>query len=254
MALKQRSLFLYGYEVNSTNYAIDFRTTSMETIRQASLTYGFYSLTGLLTEIARAMNAVDSTHTFAATADRTISGGTQNRITIPTTSAYFELDFASGPRTSVNAASLLGFTATDKTGATTYTGSLTSGTAFSPSLVGYNYLSPDFYHKVFGSLNISASGQKESIVFQIQKFFQVQFKYEPEADVIASWKPLVDWMIQQKPLEFTPDITAPSTFYECTLESAPEDGKGLGWKFVEMLPNFPFQYDTGLLKFRQKPS
>jgi hypothetical protein len=61
-------------------------------------------------------------------------------------------------------------------------------------------------------------------------------------------------MIQQRQFEFTPDLTAPTIFYDVTLESIPADGKGLGFMGMEMLPDFPFQYDTGLMKFRVTPT
>ena len=104
--------------------------------------------------------------------------------------------------------------------------------------------------KNFGSLNVTASGAKEAIVFSTQYFFQVQFKYMPEAQIIYGWQQLMTWMIAQKPLDFTPRISSPTVFYDCTLESTNEDGKGLAYKIMEMLPNFPGVYDLGLMKFR----
>jgi hypothetical protein len=103
-------------------------------------------------------------------------------------------------------------------------------------------------------VNISANGDKEAIVFQIQEFWQVQFKYEPASRIASEWQPLMRWMIQQKLIEFTPHITAPTVFYEGTLESTGADGKGLSYKMTEMLPQFPFLFDTGLLTFRKKVS
>jgi len=127
---------------------------------------------------------------------------------------------------------------------------MTSGILFVPNLVGYNFLPPDIYKKNFGSLNITSSGVKEAIVYSTQSFFQVQFKYIPQTDAILSWSPLMIWMMSQKGIEFTPDITNANTFYDCTIETTTEDGKGLGFRMTEMLPSFPFLYDTGMMKFR----
>jgi len=252
MALREKSLFLYGFEVTELNNAIDFRVVALETPRQATIALGFYSLSGLLRAIESALKSQALAFNFTASANRTFVGGTENRVTISTTAPFFEILFATGPRTTTDIHALIGFPNTDQTGATTYTGTSTAGTAFSPAWWGNNYLPPDNYQKVFGSVNVSASGEKESIVWQVQEFWQVQFKYIEEADIVPIWKPFFIWAIQQRPLEFTPEITTPNIFYEGTLESTSADGKGLAFTIREMLPQFPFKFDTGLLKFRKR--
>ena len=252
MALTAKSLFLYGLQVTPNNSSIDFKISGGGSELRATLTLGYYSLTDLMAEVKTAMQKADPTHVYTVTADRTLNGGTENRVTITTNGVFLSLLFASGSRAVSSAAGLLGFTATDKTGSTTYTGTLSAGTVLIPTLVGYNYLSTDHSRKVFGSLNISTTGEKEAIVFQVQQFFQVQFKFEPAVKVSSEWTPLLTWMIQQKALEFTPEITSPNTFYVCTLEKSPADGKGLGYTVKEQLPQFPTLYDIGLMTYRKK--
>ena len=178
MALVAKSLFLYGFTVTELNSSIDFRAVLAETPRQATLRLGYYSLTSLATEIVRAMQEVDNLNTYTVTADRSYSAGTQNRVTISTSGTFLELLFDTGPRADSTIASLIGFPIVDQTGATSYTGTSTAGTALIPTLAGYNYLGADFMRKNFSVVNVSASGRKESIVWQTQKFWQVQFKYE----------------------------------------------------------------------------
>lgn len=257
MALTGRSLFLYGYTVDATNYAIDFRAVAAETPRQASLRYGSYSLTSLMEEVVRALQEKDPSRLYVVVADRSVSGGTQNRITIASSGTHLSLLFASGSRTASNSASLLGFTATDKTGATFYTGTLTTGTGFSPNaantfLTGYNYLSTDNHPRTNGQLNIATSGQKEVVVFNTQYFWQVDFRYITASEVTNTWVPFMAWIIQGKLLEFTPLITSSSTFHEGTLESATGGSNGLEFMMNEMLPQFPNLYQTGLMKFRKR--
>lgn len=252
MALGAKSLFLYGFQVTQANSSIDFRAVALETPRQATLRLGFYSLTSLGEEIKRAMQAVDSTRVYTVTVNRNVAGGLQNRVTISTSGAFFSLLFGSGPRNASTTAPLIGFTSTDQTGFLTYTGTLSAGIVFVPSLPGYNFLQPEFYQKNFGAVNVSASGEKESVVFQIQEFWQVQFKYIPKAEFLSGWNPLMRWMIQQRGIEFTPEVSSPSTFFEGTLESTQQDGKGLMFIGAEMLPSFPNVYDIGLLKFRKR--
>lgn len=251
LSVYSSSLFLYNFRVTQNNSSIDFRAVAAETPRQATLMQGYYSLTSLLAEVERALEEADPARNYTASANRTVAGGTQNRVTISTNGAFFELLFSSGPRAASSSATLLGFTTTDKTGATSYTGQTSAGTVLVPNFPGYNYLSPDFNQKVFGSVNVSASGDKEAIVYQIQKFWQVQFKYIPALTWENEWAILLQWMIQQRRIEFTPDISAADSFFEGTLERTTADGKGLAYFGREMLPEFPDLYDTGLMTFRQ---
>lgn len=250
MALRQKSLFLYGFEVTENNSSIDFKIAPGGDELRATLTLGFYSLAALLTEIERALTAIDVTNTYTASADRSVSGGTENRVTIATSGSFLSLLFGTGSRSASTVATLIGFPQTDQTGATSYTGTSSAGTALLPEFVGYNYSDPTFDQKVFGAVNVSTSGKKEAIVWQIQQFVEVQFKYEPEAKVMTEWSDLFNWAIQQRLFEFTKDITDPNNSFEVTLEATSADGKGLGFKMKEMLPKFPFMYDTGNLKMR----
>lgn len=252
MALKAKSSFLWGLQVTTLNRSLDFRASPGGPVLLASLQLGFYSLTDLLNEIVRAMAAVDHTNTYTVTSNRSFANGTQNRTTFVTSGTYLDLLFGSGPRAASSCNFLLGFPGTDQTGALTYTGTSSAGTVLVPTMWGYNYLSNKHTKKAFGSLNISATGQKEAIVFQIQQFFQVQFKYEPLQFIDSDWVPFLEWAIQQKPFDFTPEITDPNTAYDVTLETTENDDQGLSYQLTEMLPEFPNLYDTGLMTFRLK--
>lgn len=252
MALKDKSLFLYGFQVTDNNSSLDFKAASLGPTLLATLRLGYYSLTSLAQEIIRAMQTADPSNTYSVSVNRNVNGGLENRITISTSGTFLSLLFFSGPRTGSTVAPLIGFNVADYTGFTTYTNAASSGTTLVTELRGYNYISVDEMQKVFGSVNVSASGNKETIVFQIQKFWQVEFKYEPKTKTDTSWKNLNAWMIQQRLFEFTPEISSPTVFYEGTLESTGDDGKGLGITMKEMLPQYPNQYQTGNMKFRQR--
>lgn len=259
MALTAQSLFLYGYTITAANRNFDFRAVAAETPRQAVLNLGYYSLGGLMRELTRAIGVVDATNMYTITADRTVSGGLQNRVTIATSGAFFSILFASGPNTATNCAAIFGYTATDKTGALTYTGTLTTGTVMRPNsaipwMYGYNFIQPGFQPMVSGSLNIAASGNKEEVIFNVQNFWNVEFKYITQTEGVTDWTPLITWMTYALPLEFTPLISSPSTIYEGTLETSSSSGKGMAFLLQEMLPDFPNIYRTGMMKFRQRLS
>jgi hypothetical protein len=253
MALSTKSLLLYGLQITELNRSIDFRIVGAGPFKLATLRLGFYSIQDLLVEIARAMFAADSTNIYTAAVDRTVSGGLENRITISTSGAYLELNFLTGPRSASSAHELIGFNFVDYTGATSYQGSSSCGTPLVPDYVGYNYIPPEMQKKVFGNVNVSASGLKEAIVFAIQEFIQVEFRFETKAKVLAEWESFFDWAVQQRPFEFTPEINDPNTVYNVTLERSEADGKGLAFTMREMLPSFPNRYRTGLMLFRRKP-
>lgn len=253
MALKSKSLFLYGLKVTSANNAIDFRLASGGTILRATLRTGYYSLTSLSNEVVSAMKAVAPSHSFQCTADRSINGGLENRVTIRTTSSgWFELLFASGPRASSSCAGLIGFPAQDKTGATQYTGTTSAGTVLVPAWWGKGWQPPELFKKNFGAVSVTASGEKEAVVFAIQQFMNVQFDYELEADALTKWPALIDWMISQRPFDFTPEISSPNIVHDVTLEKSSDDGKGLGFQMREMLPDFPGHFTTGPMTFRKR--
>jgi len=46
-------------------------------------------------------------------------------------------------------------------------------------------------------------------------------------------------------------ITDPDIFIDVTLERTSEDGKGLGFRMMEMLPQLPNLYKTGTLVLRK---
>lgn len=252
MALKAKSLFLFGFQVTEFNRSLDFVATSGGPEIQATLTIGYYSLSSLMAEIKKQMQAADPSHVYTVTANRAYNGGTENRVTISTNGTALQLLFGTGTRIASSCASLLGFTTTNKTGSTSYTGTLTAGTAVVPEYVGYNFIPPELMRKNFGSVNVSASGMKEAIVWNVQKFWQVQFKYIPKASAISNWSPLMTWLMLQRSIEFTPEISTPSVFYQGTIESTEGESTGLGFTIKEMLPNFPDYYDSGIMKFRVK--
>jgi len=252
MALRAKSSFLFGYQITALNRSLDFRAVAAGPVLLAQLRIGYYSLTDLLLEIKRAMESADPLRIYTATANRTISGGTQNRITISTNGIYLDLLFASGPRVGSSVAPIIGFQPVDRVGGVTYTGTLTTGTMLVTEREAYNYITPEQYRMVNGSVSISANGEKEAIVWGIQEFIEATFKYEPDVKVNLQWSVFMTWAIRQLPFDFTPEITSPNTFYNVTLEQTGAESKGLGYKFKEMLPDFPFFYETGNLKLRKR--
>lgn len=255
MALSSQSLILYGYEVGVSNQNLDFIAVSGGPVLTAQVPLGDYSLTTLLSAVAHALLSADPTsgQVYFATANRAVLGGLENRVTLAASGGlsgtFFSLMFGSGPHASTSIDGLLGFASTDRTGSTSYTGTTTTGTTLIPDFIGYNFADQNQQAKLLGAVNISASGLKESVVFNEQYFIDVEFKYEPKSK-LAQWVGFRDWAIQQRPFDFTPEISSPSVFSPVTFEKTQYDSKGMGFLMKEMLPDFPNYYTTGAINMR----
>lgn len=249
MALTALSLLNYGIEITSLNQNLDFKADSLGPELTAVIPLGFYSPQGIVDAIALAMQSVDSANSYSASVSYNYLGGTQNRITIQTTGSFLSLLFSSGSHLTTSIAPYIGFSQLDYTGSTFYVGGSSTGVGLVPEFIGYNYLDDDNQTKVFGAVNVSASGLKEAVVFNFQKFITVDFKYEPKSRLLE-WKNFFYWAIQQKPFDFVPEISDPTKVFQVTLEKTSYESKGLGYQMREMLPNFPNFYQTGELMFR----
>jgi hypothetical protein len=251
MALTSQTLFNYGLSVTIYNQYIDFRIAPSGPILTATVSLGYYSLQSLGQAVTNALSAQDLTNTYTFTIDRSLL--LENRITISTSGSHLELLFGSGPSVSASIANTLGFLIMDYTGATSYQGSNSAGITLLTQYPGYNYMPPDYFQEVQGAKSVSASGIKESIVFQIQQFLEVEFKWEPLSRK-AEWLAFFQWAIQQREFEITPEYKVYGTVHRVTLETTTQNSNGLGFKMREMLPQFPNEYQTGALKFRVIPT
>lgn len=252
MALTARSKFIYSFEITEFNNSLDFKESASGGELQATLRFGYYSLTDLLKEIKRAMEEVDLNNTYTVTAIRNVGANAEVRVRIQTSGSYLDLLFGTGSRKDTSIASTIGFLPMDYTGNTIYQANSNCGIHLISTLPGYTFIDPNFNKKIFGSVNISASGQKEAIVHVIQKFAEITFRYEDKTKITNEWISFLDWAIQQRPFEFVPEIINPNTYYNVTLESTPAEGKGLGYYVREMLPDFPNLYEIANLKMRVK--
>lgn len=250
MALQAKSLFLYGITIDNTNQNIPFQAVNSGPQLNGVIPFGTYALADLATAISQAMGAADSANTYTVTIDRTVGGGTENRVTIATSGSFLSLLFSSGTNAASSIRDLMSFGHSDLTGATSYQNSATTGVTLEPAWWGANFQPPQVFKKNFGTVNVATDGTKEAITWSVQSFIGVEFQYEAQANVLANWEALIEWMIQQNPFEFTPEISSPSTYYRVTLETSSTDGQGLAFNMKEMLPQFPFYYTTGPLVMR----
>lgn len=255
MAQNDRALFLYGFDVDNNNKYINFKNAPGGPELTAILNIGNYSASEFASEFKRAMEVADSIYKYTAAIDRSIDAGTSNRLSISTTSTYFEVLFLSGTNAGNSPKDLIGFSAFNYTGSTIYSGYKNCGSILMPDFPTYDYLGPDQMIVNDGVRNISAAGIKESLVFAQMKFFQGQWKYITNFGTSTQrteWEAFLKYATRQLKFEFTPSIFEDyDGWVKCTLESTPTDSNGLGYTLKQMRGEGLYRfYDTGVLKFR----
>ena len=172
VALSALSLMNYGLEITALNQNLDFKALSGGPVLTAAIPLGFYFPISLSEAIAIALLNADPVNNYSSSVSYSYLGGSENRLTISTTGTYLSLLFATGPNTFTSVVGLIGFNEVDYVGSTAYVGSQTTGTVLIPSQIGYNYLDDQNTLKVFGAVNVSASGLKETVTFNFQEFIQ----------------------------------------------------------------------------------
>ncbi len=254
MALKNPSLFTYGYQITPTNQFLPFKDSS-GTEYVATLPLGYYSAQSLANQIDVSLNSISPSDSIFVDIDWTFNSNTENRFVLRSTGTAFTLPFLTGTNASDSVAPLIGFDASDYSGLTTYTGPSDTGSKVFTELTGYNYLPPTMYKTETSAQTISIRGDKETIVWSTQEFTQVEYKYEPEVKVNIVWQPFMDFAAHGRPFDFTPDyVLYPSVVYSVTFEKTTGASNGLGYKFQELLPSFPFLYTTGQIMMRLLPA
>ncbi len=83
MALTDKSLLLYGFTVTTANQNLPFLNVSLGAQINASVPAGYYSLSGLATAIALAMNTADPTNTYTCTVNRAAGSNHRDQWIVP---------------------------------------------------------------------------------------------------------------------------------------------------------------------------
>lgn len=255
MSIQTRSAFYYGHTITRLNNAIDFKEGGSEL--QATLNNGDYTLEDFLAEIQRAMNAVGAL-TYTVSVDRST-----RFITIAATGT-FSLLAGTGSRIGTGTWTLMGFAATDLTGAATYTGTFGSGSQFLPQSIFFGYV-PSGYsqEKNAAVVNESASGLIQVIQFGTNSYLEfnirlqtnnanisyAQPEIESSATGIDDLKTFMDYAITKAKMEFMPDRASRGTFQKILLESTDKSKAGIAYQLVEIKDD-RFYWDTGILVFR----
>jgi hypothetical protein len=199
-----------------------------------------------------------STLNFTVTFNRTT-----RKFTLSSTS-NFSLLFSTGPNSAQSTADLLGYSATDKTSASTYLAEYVSGLEYSTQFYIQSYKDTSTNRRAIdGTVNKSASGVTEVIKFGTERLMEGEFLFitniiQESISIIRTnsqgredFIHFIEWCTEKAPIEFIKNEINPSTFQTFVLESTPTDSKGLDYDLIEMYDRGLAQYyRSGVLKFR----
>lgn len=247
MGLYNQCLITFNIQVTPNNRSLDFLTSFGGLEKQATLRVGLYSLTTLAAEINRAMSVADPNFTYTVSFDRSVSGGTQNRITISTSGGFLELLLGSGTRAASSIATLVGYSATDKTGATSYTGVTSCGTILIPSYPPQDYQPIGSIHDSRRATNDSTSGKIETVSFAYFRNFMFKIKWIQEnTSEYYNFQNFHIWLLRGGPIEFSESIADANTY---TVGVAINLRPPL--ELNRMVPSFYDYFETPVYTFRE---
>lgn len=254
MSLTTFSGFIYGHDISEDNQFIDFNEDGFTEIG-AQIKIGSYTLASFIDAVSNAMNeAGDSTYTV--TVNRT------TRLITITGSAPFNITVTSGSHFAISAFSLMGFS-TNRSGSNTYTADLPSGFLYEPQYKLQRYVDfSDIVESADSSVNTSASGIVEVVSFGQNQFMECNITYatniigqgviKNNSAGVTDLRAFMNYAIQKKPMEFIPNLAAPTVFISCILERTQKNSKGVGFQLYELysrgLANY---FETGTLTFRK---
>ena len=222
----------------------------------AELNQGDYTLTQFGAEIARAMNSV-GLNTYTVTVDR------DTRIITIISDVIFTLLCNSGSSTSVSPWDIMGFsTAADRAGDTSYDGDFGCGSVYRPQAIVFDYIGIlDFQVKQDAVVNVSASGQVQTVQFGDVGFIEMNIKpisniteginkttFEKSTTGVQDARTFMNYLITKAKVEFMKDRDNPDAFTPVILEKSGQSSSGTSFQLESIIKGY---YETGGLVFRE---
>jgi hypothetical protein len=255
MALNTHSKLIYGFTIDSDNFALDFDEGIGEI--QASIDLGDYTFGEIADEVAAVL-------TDAGTQEYTVTIDRETRFVTISATSNFDLLVATGSRFAKSIFGLLGFTISDRTGSNSYTSNVAAGFEYATQMKLQDYISSEEWRRAASAVvNKSASGLVEVVKFGDEKFIQANFRFITDRDMGSTpvirtnlngkqdFLDFIRFMVTKGFAEFFPNEDDVNIFEKVLLESTPGNSDGTGYQLDEQygrgLPDF---YDSGRLVFR----
>lgn len=244
-----RQSFLYGYEITSGNYQLNFRELGDTVDRITVIPYNTYIPNDLATILEAQLNEVGNGD-YSVTFDMlnrtfSISNGTTVFSVLPSS-------------TTSSAWSVLGFS-NDLSGLQDYTGEQT-GILFKPQLPLFNLNDFEYRSNTYnGSVSISTSGLIRSSMLGRYRSMTCDIRYINNKDnkispvlynsnAVDETKDFLEWAINKKAILYFNDDKIRTKYFKCVLRKTSESSDGLGYLIKEM-SNLPEFYEVTGLEF-----
>lgn len=254
MTIQTKPRFYYVDPITVSNAFITLKEPTISpAILTAQLRPGSRTMTDLMAELARALNEAGSL-TYSASFNRS------TRIVTITGSDTFELLIATGSFS--NPFTLLGFTLTDKTGASSYTGATAMGVSYVPQFFPQNFLAfEDNLASTESAVNESASGVVEVVSFGDLRLMEMELKYitdrpkvkghviDNNPNAVQEARNFLTHLIRKRPVEFMKDKDDVNTFQKVIIERTNKNKDGTAFELKEM-NRLNDYFETGKLVFR----
>lgn len=253
MSLSTFSKFYFDFQVNIDQLYISFNEGSGEIL--APVDVGNYSITNGISKVQSAMTD-NGTQAYTVSFDRS------TRLVTISAASNFSL-LVSSSTVTTTLFQVLGFTGSDRTGASSYTGNLPCGSQYLPQFVLQDYIAKEHYVKsVDATIKKTATGQVEVVRFGTEAFIQANIKYATNKRMdngviknnpsgVEDLAAFMSFAIQKQPMELMLDASTPATFIDVILEKTPADSNGTGFQLKELYDkNLPGFFETGVLLFR----
>ena len=251
--------FFYIDPVTTSNVNIDFKEPNVSASQiNAQLTAGSYTPSELILELQRVLNAF-GTQTYTVTLNRS------TRLVSISSSDTFELLVSTGSASGTSIYSTIGFTGSDRTGASSYIGDSAIGNIYEPQFPLQNFQGFETRKEgIQTTVNESSSGEIEVISFGIRRIMSftitnITDRYKTPSNPIKNNSSgvqdaldFMDFITDKNKLEFIKDKTNPSVFDKMILSSTQESEVGSGYTLKELYSRGLLRfYETGSLKFRK---
>lgn len=245
------SVFFYGHNITTENNLLPFNDGED---KNATLKIGDYTLTEFVAEVQRALNDA-STITF------TVSVVRSTRIITIAGDSNFGLNTTSG--SIGNCFSLLGFEGADKSGASSYVGTLASGSEFKPQFKLQKFVNfGDEVSSIYSSVARSANGTIETVSFGDEEFMSCVIAYqtnipqsggpiENQTNGLDNLRTFLQYITKKRKIEICLDRDSVNSYFKCILESTEANGNGTGYKLKEYFGSHMGYFSSGNLKFRK---
>ncbi len=254
MALKTKSLFIYGHTVNDENQYINFSENGIDEL-SATIEIGSYTLDQFKDAVALALNSIGD-NTYTCSVDRTTL-----KLTI-SADANFDLLVTTGTQVSISAFPLMGFT-TNRDSSSSYEADESTGIIYRPQTKLYDYVPFENNESTVQSkVNESSSGEIELVTYGTRRFAKFNIKYitnitgqyyiEDNPNAVDEINQFMSYIRLKRPFEFLENRDDVFSFVPVILESTPQSGKGTNYELNELYgEKLAYYYETGKLKLRK---